>query len=73
MAYEYRDECLGCAVPSYPCRGASCPQRHIRVWICDMCGEEMYDDDDVYEYDGNDVCRDCLLNMARKDVNDVSF
>lgn len=37
------------------------PQPHF---FCDCCKEEI--DGTVYEYDGNDLCRECLLDAVPK-------
>ena len=54
-----RDECCGCAVPAYPCRGDSCPRRHTAVLICDECGDEV---EKLYKVDGMQLCSRCALN-----------
>lgn len=58
-------QCCLCASPGYPCRGESCPRRHVEVYYCDECGEEI--DGDVYE-DGDDLCEYCLLKRYRKEI-----
>ena len=60
------DQCLGCAVPGYPCRGKSCPNRNVEVYYCDKCGEEI--EGDIYEADGEDLCEECLKEMFRKEL-----
>lgn len=59
------DHCCDCAVPGYPCRGSSCPNRNVEVHYCDRCGEqldrdEIHEDEDGYEY--CELCRDELYN-----------
>lgn len=51
------NECCDCASPSYPCRGASCPNRNVTRYYCDRCGSES----ELYDYDGEELCQDCLL------------
>lgn len=60
------DQCMGCAVPGYPCLGASCPNRNVEVYYCDRCGAEI--GDDLFEVDGEDLCEDCLKEMFRKEI-----
>ena len=59
------NHCCNCATPGYPCLGPSCPERHIKVYYCDKCGEEIYDD--VYDVDDEDLCEECLKDKFRKE------
>lgn len=51
---KYENRCCGCAVPGYPCRGASCELRRVPVMYCDNCGEEIED-----TYEGQELCQEC--------------
>jgi hypothetical protein len=64
MALVYEDHCCDCAVPGYPCRGSSCPNRRVEVHYCDVCGEQL---DDIYEVDGDELCEECLKDKFRKE------
>ena len=56
---EITDECCDCATPAYPCMGESCPNRHVKHYICDDCKEEV---DTLYEYDNSkQLCSECLI------------
>lgn len=57
-----KSECLGCAVPAYPCLGSLCPNRHITVHVCDECEAE----DVLYDYNGRELCAECLLDIVPK-------
>ena len=41
-------------------------------YVCDICGERIYKEDDVYEgdiyydFDGEKVCEECLSKYARR-------
>ena len=35
-----------------------------KIFVCADCGEEI-DPDDVYEVDGDKLCRDCLCDRYR--------
>ena len=59
----YENECCGCAVPAYPCMGDACPNRHVPHLYCDRCKEEV---DTLYEYEGEQVCVDCILKSLDK-------
>ena len=64
--FRIEDHCCGCAVPSYPCAGNACPNKNVKVYYCDHCGEEL---DEVYEVDGEDLCEECLKKMFRKEAD----
>lgn len=53
------NECCDCAAGGYPCRGSSCPLRAVTRYYCDKCKSE----DVLYEYDGQELCKDCLLEQ----------
>lgn len=54
---RYENDCCDCATSGYPCIGESCSKRNVKVLICDDCGFEM---DELYLYDGYELCKDCL-------------
>ena len=56
------NECCDCAVPGYPCVGDICPIRHVPHWYCDVC-EEEFPPDELYDFDGKDFCKECLLEQ----------
>ena len=53
----YENECCDCAVPAYPCLGSSCPNRHVKHYYCDECGEDV---EKLYEFDDEELCLDCI-------------
>lgn len=53
----YENECCDCAVPGYPCIGDSCPNRHVKHYYCDECGEDV---EKLYEFEGEELCLDCI-------------
>lgn len=64
--FKIEDQCCGCAVPGYPCLGPTCPNRNVKVYYCDKCGEEL--GDEIYEVDGEELCEGCLKDKFRKDI-----
>lgn len=58
------NHCCDCAVPGYPCRGSSCPNRRVEVHYCDICDTEL---DDIYDVDGREVCEECLKLMFKRE------
>ena len=59
----YEDECCGCATENYPCMGSACPYRNVPHLYCDKCKEEV---DTLYEYEGDQVCIDCIVKSLKK-------
>ena len=57
MAKTVTDECVSCGLP---CLGNSCPYSNVVRYFCDECETET-DVDDLYMYDGDMLCVDCLL------------
>lgn len=57
MAKQIVNECVSCGLP---CLGSACPNRNIARFTCDDC-EEYFDTDELYMYDGEMFCSDCLL------------
>ncbi len=61
---KIENHCVGC--PSeMGCMGDACPNRNVKVYYCDKCGEEI-DIDELYEVDGEDLCEDCLKTLFKK-------
>ena len=60
---RYENECVGCP-PERGCLGTSCPNRRVLHIYCDACKDES---DDIYEYDGKDLCRSCLMEALIED------
>ena len=58
---RYEDNCTGCSTIFGSCRGASCPNRNVPVLVCDDCGSEV---ETLYDYDGDQVCAECLLGRV---------
>lgn len=61
---EYTNECVGCAVPAYPCMGDACPNRHVPHYYCDSCGKET---DALYQMDDMQLCSSCLMELSGED------
>ena len=67
MAVRYEDWCVGCP-PEMGCMGSCCPNRNVPIYVCDKCEEEH---DAIYQYDGNDYCRDCFLDLFEQVDDDI--
>ena len=51
----YENRCTGCSDSSH-CRGRYCPNRNVKVYICNDCGYEST----IYEFDGEQLCIECI-------------
>lgn len=61
----------GCVSCGLPCLGRACPHYEEITLVCDKCGHSV---DDLYEYDGGQVCEECLINNFTKvDVENECF
>lgn len=54
MIYHTND-CVDC---NLPCIHKACPYYDVKHFKCDFCGEE---DVKLYEYNGSEICEECLL------------
>lgn len=52
----FTNECVGCP-PEMGCLGSSCPNRHMKHYICDICKCEV---EDLYDFEGEELCLDCI-------------
>lgn len=57
---QKEDGCIGCP-KEMGCLGDTCPMKNGYVMVCDECGNEV---DELYEYDNQQVCFDCLLDIV---------
>lgn len=68
---KYENLCIGCASPSYPCRGSLCSNKRVAVYYCDKCDPKCDKPlDEVYEVDGKELCEDCLKKMFIKNTEE---
>ena len=52
-------DCCDCQLP---CIDSACPYYEVIRYYCDNCGSE---DDDLYYYDGDQLCATCILQQLR--------
>lgn len=55
---RFENECVGCP-SNMGCIGEGCMYRYSPVFVCDDCKEEV---DELYEYEGQQLCLECLLH-----------
>lgn len=58
---RYEDDCVGCP-KEMGCLGNQCSYKNVPYYSCDRCGEDA----DVYIYNGEEICEDCLLDEIDK-------
>lgn len=56
----YESDCQDCGLP---CKYESCPYYRVEYFVCDFCKEEQ---DVLYNYNGYEICADCLLKEFDK-------
>lgn len=50
------NECINCPL-EIGCLGSSCKYMNVTRYYCDYCEDEAT----LYNYDGDEICIDCLL------------
>lgn len=64
---EFEDGCVECP-REMGCLGITCPNRKILHMYCDECGEEC---SQLYWFDGEQYCADCVIDKLDKvEVNE---
>ena len=60
---SYINECVSCGLP---CLGNLCPNKNVKHYICDCCGEEM-DDGELFEYEfgSEQLCIECIRGRLK--------
>lgn len=43
--------------------GSACPYRTVKHLYCDRCGSDC---EELYKYDGEELCEECLLKVFEK-------
>lgn len=54
-----QSECVQCGMP---CTREACPNFAVTRYYCDECGAE----ETLYEYEGKELCAECLLKKFEK-------
>lgn len=62
MAVRYENQCVGCSSMGLPCYAPHCKNYNVPIWYCDECKDEEVD---LYEYDGEELCLDCLVSKFK--------
>ena len=56
------NECVGCP-KEMGCMGDSCPNRNVKHLYCDRCDADC---EELYVFDGEELCEECLLKTFEK-------
>ena len=56
---QIENDCRDCGLP---CQFTNCEYYRVAHYYCDNCKEE----DELYEYEGSQLCEDCLLKTVPK-------
>ena len=59
---KYENECVGCP-PEMGCLGDSCPNTNVKHLYCDKCKNDC---EELYDYNGEELCEECLLDSFKK-------
>lgn len=57
---RYESGCVDCGMP---CMGRACRHYEQAQVSCDECGK---DDENIYEYDGRQLCIECIEDSLTK-------
>jgi len=60
-------DCCGCATESYRCMGEHC-SISVPHYYCDNCGDEVESNELFKWNDGEDWCKDCIINDVESDL-----
>lgn len=64
---EISNECVGCP-PEMGCLGLACPNRNVKRYYCDECGDDV-SDSVLYDYEGKELCLEYILNQLKETDN----
>lgn len=53
-------DCVSCDLP---CIGSACKYFKVVRFICDECGKDA---EELYHWDGEELCIDCILDQLEK-------
>ena len=66
MGWEWQNDCVGCPQGCIHCsRG-----RDYRVYYCDDCVKNADDDTPLYDWDGKELCFDCIKERLNQKILD---
>ncbi len=55
---KYENECVFYTAHGLNCIGYNCPNRQVKHFYCDKCGEDVRR---LYDFGGKELCGDCVL------------
>lgn len=60
------NHCVSCGLP---CLGNTCPYRRVKVYYCDICGNENAE----YTIDGEDYCEECAKDYIKDAFDELTL
>lgn len=68
MGNRVENNCVG----PCPMGCINCGRRHQWVYYCDICDDYADEDNPLYEFEGKEVCKNCLLgSLTSKTCDDM--
>lgn len=65
MGYTWENDCVGCE----RCRG--CGRKYdYKRYFCDSCDDTADEDNPLYDYEGEELCKNCLLERLTSKICD---
>lgn len=61
MGYRIEDECVKC-----PQGCVNCGRKRVEVYFCDKCDTDADEYEPLYEYNGKELCFDCLKDSLNQ-------
>ena len=58
---KYENECVDCTNLGLPC--IDCGRKNVKHLYCDKCGDDV---EELYLYDSDGLCEECLLQAFEK-------
>ena len=58
---KYENECVDCTNLGLPC--IDCGRKNVKHLYCDKCGDDV---EELYLYDSDGLCEECLLEAFEK-------
>lgn len=66
MGFRIENNCVG----PCPMGCIDCGRRHEHVYYCDICDDYADEDNPLYEFEGKEVCENCLLESLMSKICD---
>jgi hypothetical protein len=61
---KLENDCVDCGKPCF----SSCPYKAVPHYYCDNCGDEVESDELFKWNNGEDWCKECIINDVEEDL-----